>query len=164
MSYGKDSDSTCRFCVWGQSFRIKYPFQSHFLSLPQPYSWPPQVLEDGEMGPTRARQGSTGMREELRAGAGSGEGPGLRWSYLLPRLPFLAPPVHLAPCWMLYIHYRRPCWWPTPTLAVPFCRKRNLSSQSHLHKVIQLTDVFSFIQQIRTRHPQWMRCSSHLWK
>lgn len=56
MSYGKDSDLTCSFWVWGQSFRIKDPFQSHFPSLLQPFSWPFQLLEGGEMGPAKTSQ------------------------------------------------------------------------------------------------------------
>lgn len=58
MNYGKGSDLTCRFWVWGQFFRIKYPFPSHFLSLPQPCSWPPHCLrKDGEMGAAKDQPG-----------------------------------------------------------------------------------------------------------
>ena len=66
MSYGKDSDLMCRFWVWGQFFRIKDPFQSHFLSLLQPCFWPHRLLKDGEMGPAKTSQGSPGENEQLQ--------------------------------------------------------------------------------------------------
>lgn len=76
MSYGKDSDLICRFWIWGQSFRIKYPFQSHFPSLPQPCSWPPQHLEDGEIEPAKTARKAQGRQNSIRAGAVGGEALG----------------------------------------------------------------------------------------
>lgn len=66
MSYGKDSDLTCRFWVWGQFFRIKDPFQSHFPSLPQPCFQPHQLLKEGVMGTAKTSQGSPGENEQLQ--------------------------------------------------------------------------------------------------
>lgn len=160
MSYGKDSDLTCRFWVQGQSFRIKYPFQSHFLSLLQPCSWPPRLLEDGEMGPARARQGSAeGSAEE---GCSRQKALGSDNNHCCRGFQF----QHLLCTW----HRAEHCASKPQTLPMtntrnsgPILQKKTLHGQSHLHKVIQLIHVFvrSFIPQVRARHPQRMRhCSS----